>query len=59
MSLSYGEKIVAEAFEAFAEWCRIYDPEGNLTVEQQVKKYGEWCDRGHRIALSSNQSNCK
>jgi hypothetical protein len=51
MSISCGEKIVAEAFAAFAEWCRRYDPDGNLSVEQQVKKYGEWCDKGNRIVL--------
>lgn len=37
-----GEEIVADAFRAFEEWRREYDPDGNLEVLDTIEAYYEW-----------------
>lgn len=49
--MNLGEKIVAEAFAAFDQWCKEHDPEGEMDTEQRVEAYGRWCDAGNKIDL--------
>ena len=48
-----GAEIAAEAFAHFDAWCREHDPEDDLTIEQKVKAYGEWCDANPLVTVNA------
>ena len=42
--MNLGEQIAADAWTAFDRWCDEHDPEGEMSVLEQVEAYGKWCD---------------
>ena len=38
-----GEMLARDAWAAFDAWCKEHDPDGEMTPEQQVNAYSQWC----------------
>lgn len=38
-----GQKIVEEAFAAYDVWCREWDPDSEMSIENQAANYSKWC----------------
>lgn len=38
------EDVYRDAWEAFSEWCRKHDPDGEMSALEQTEAYGKWCD---------------
>lgn len=41
--MTFGEMLVRDAWAAFDAWCKEHDPDGDMTPEEQVNTYSEWC----------------
>jgi len=46
-----GQKIVADAYEAFDRWCNEHDAEGEMDIYERVNAYTKWCSE--RAALKT------
>lgn len=46
---STGEEITKKAFDAFVEWCKNHDPQGEWSVIESIGRYRKWCETADRI----------